>query len=188
MPFVLEGLVTTTDESGACHLAPMGPHISGDDFRELELRPFPTSQTLENLRRHSEGVLHTTDDVLLLAQAAIGAVDPTPPTEPARSIRGFVLADCCRYFEFRVASFDDSHERVRIKAEVVASGRRRDFLGFNRARNAVLEAAILATRRAILPADAIRAEFERLSVIVQKTGGEREIAAFQLLTDFVRQA
>ena len=78
-------------------------------------------------------------------------------------------------------NIDDREERVTIEAEVVHSGRGRDFFGFNRAKHAVLEAAILATRTAFLPLDDIAAEFRKLAVIVQKTGGPQEHAAFALL-------
>src|SRR2546425_9680805 len=44
----------------------------------------------------------------------------------------------------------------------------------NRARNAVLEAAILATRTHLLPPDQIRDEFARLQVIVDKTARSEE--------------
>ena len=183
---ILEALVTTSDLDGRIHLAPMGPHVEGAEFTRFELRPFPSSQTFQNLKRHGEGVLHVTDDVLVLARAAIGRIDPPPACEPASAVRGFVLADCCRYFEFRVTATDESHERVRMAAEVVHAGRKRDFFGFNRAKHAVVEAAILATRTAFLPAEQIAAEFARLRVLVEKTGGPVEHEAFVLLTEYVR--
>ena len=65
---------------------------------------------------------------------------------------------------------------------------RREFLGFNRARHAVLEAAILATRTHLLPADQLRTEFARLQVIVDKTAGPRELEAMALLSEYVRTA
>jgi len=71
---------------------------------------------------------------------------------------------------------------------VVHQGFRREFLGFNRARHAVLEAAILATRTHLLPAGQIRDEFARLQVIVDKTAGPREREAMALLTEYVRTA
>ena len=67
-------------------------------------------------------------------------------------------------------------------------GFRREFLGFNRARHAVLEAAILATRVHMLPAEQIREEFARLQVIVDKTAGPREFEAMALLTEHIRRA
>ena len=70
-----------------------------------------------------------------------------------------------------------------MNAEVVHSGRLRDFLGFNRAKHAVLEAAILATRTDFLSLAEIESDFHRLGVIVDKTGGEQEKAAFAFLCD-----
>jgi hypothetical protein len=98
-------------------------------------------------------------------------------------VRGFILSDACRYYEFRVCSIDDREERSRMDAEVLYSGRLRDFLGFNRAKHAVLEAAILATRTDFLPHEGINSEFRKLDVIVQKTGGEQEKAAFAFLQE-----
>jgi hypothetical protein len=184
---ILEGLITTLDAEGALHLAPMGPRVALD-FTRFTLRPFPTSNTYQNLLRHGEGVLHVTDDALLLARAAIGAVEAMPPTRPAASVRGFVLADCCRYFEFKVKSVDASGERVEIEAEVVNSGRVRDFFGFNRAKHAVVEAAILATRLHLLPLAEVAHEFARLRVIVGKTGGPDERAAMDMLEAKLREA
>src|SRR5262245_52173143 len=169
---ILEGLVTTLDPDGSPHLAPMGPRVEGD-FARFVLRPFPTSHTYQNLLRHRQGVLHVTDNALLLAKAAIGAVAPFPAVKRPERVEGFVLADSCRHFEFVVQSVDDSTERVTIAAEVVHAGRTRDFFGFNRAKHAVVEAAILATRLHILPLAEVAAEFKRLRVIVGKTGDRK---------------
>jgi hypothetical protein len=181
MPLVLEGLVSTLDPDGRPHLAPMGPHVPAAEFDRFTLCPFPSSQTYRNLLAHGEGVLHVTDDVLLLAKAAIGPVEPPPAWGPAERVRGWVLVDCCRFYKFRVTAIDDSEQRVRIDAEVVHADRRRDFFGFNRAKHAVLEAAVLATRTAILSHAEIAAEYRRLAVIVDKTGGPAEHAAMALL-------
>jgi hypothetical protein len=184
---ILESLVTTLDAGGGPHLAPMGPRVA-PDWSRFTLRPFPTSQTYRNLLRHGEGVIHITDDALLLAKAAIGAVDEAPAVRAAERVRGFVLADCCRYFEFVVKSVDDGTERVSIEAEVVHAGRVRDFFGFNRAKHAVVEAAILATRLHLLPPAEVAAEFAKLRVIVGKTGGPDEHAAMELLERRFREA
>jgi beta-RFAP synthase len=177
---ILEGIVTTLGPDGAVNIAPMGPTVDAAMERFL-LRPFPTSQTYRNLLHHGEGVLHVTDNVLLLAKAAVGPVEPPPRLLPAQRVRGSVLADACHYYEFRVAAIDDKAERVRIEADVVHTGRLRDFFGFNRAKHAVVEAAILATRTHLLPLGEIEAEFRKLAVLVEKTGGPDEIEAFALL-------
>jgi hypothetical protein len=74
-----------------------------------------------------------------------------------------------------------------MRAEVVHTGRLRDFFGFNRAKHAVIEAAILATRTEFLPAAEIDAEYTRLAPLVEKTGGDAERKAFAFLTDYVRR-
>jgi hypothetical protein len=184
---ILEGIVTTLDPDGAVHIAPMGPTV--DDSPALTrfvLRPFPTAQTYRNLRLNGEGVLHVTDDVLLLARAAVGLVSP-PPLAPACRVRGFVLRDACRYYEFRVCTIDEGEPRVRIKAEVVHTARQRDFFGFNRAKHAIVEAAILASRSHLLPMPEIEAEYRKLAIIVNKTGGSQEREAFEFLESHLAQ-
>ena len=186
---ILEGIVTTISAAGAVNIAPMGPHVEDEvanrEWTRFTLRPFRTSQTFANLMEHGEGVLHVTDDVLLLARSALGMLDPLPPLLPAAKVRGWVLAEACRYYEFRVGSCDVQNERARFEAEVVHRGKLRDFFGFNRAKHAVLEAAILATRTAILPMDEIEVEYRKLAVLVEKTGGAAEHAAFDLLRQYV---
>jgi hypothetical protein len=177
---ILEGLVTTLSESGGPHLAPMGPTVDPAMTRLL-LRPFPISTTYQNLVRHGEGVFHVTDDAKLIAEAAVGAIREIPMHRPAGRVRGFVLQDACRYYEFVVRSIDASRERVHIDAEVVGAGIRREFVGFNRAKHAVIEAAILATRFHLLPADEIAAEYVKLRLIVEKTGDDAERDAMTFL-------
>jgi hypothetical protein len=181
---ILEGIVTTVSPDGAVNIAPMGPTVDSA-MERFTLRPFPTAQTYLNLRHHPEGVLHVVDDVLLLAKAAVGQVEPAPPMVPAGTIRGFVLSDACRYYEFRVETYDTREERVRIEAIVVHAGRFRDCFGFNRAKHAVVEAAILATRIHLLPREHVETEYHKLSVIVGKTGGAQEKEAMEYLQQFV---
>lgn len=181
---ILEGLVTTIGKDGKIHVAPMGPRVDSE-MRSLLLRPYSSSQTCQNLLQHPEGVFHVTDDVTLIARGAIGMMS-TPQNKPAIMIRGFILEESCRAYEFKVARTDTTEDRVRLECEVVKVHRQRDFFGFNRAMFAVLEAAILASRTAFLPLEQIEKEFTKLSTLVQKTGSEREAEAFSLLENHVR--
>lgn len=192
---ILEGIVTTISAAGAVNIAPMGPYIEEEaaangTWSRFTLRPFRTAQTFANLMAHGEGVLHVTDDVLLLARAALGSLDPLPPLRRATRVNGWVLENACRFYEFRIAAGRDggSADRANLEAEVVHSGRLRDFFGLNRAKHAVVEAAILATRTAFLPLDEIEADYRRLAVLIEKTGGAQEHAAFDLLCKHVQQA
>jgi hypothetical protein len=183
---ILEGIVTTVGPDGAINIAPMGPIVDAS-MKRLRLRPFKTAQTYANLKHHGEGVFHVTDDVLLLAQAAVGAIGPPPLLIPATQVRGHILQDACRFYEFRVDRIDDSQERTEIDATVVAGGQLREFFGFNRAKHAVVEAAILATRVHLLAREEILAEFKKLAVLVDKTGGDQEHQAFDLLRAYVER-
>jgi uncharacterized protein len=183
---ILEGLVTTTSPDGSMHLAPMGPRVEPDWSRFL-LRPFPTSQTYQNLKARGEGVLHVTDDVLLLAKAAVGQA-PVVEVKRAECVSGFVLKDACRYYEFVVRSMDESRDRVHIEAEVVRPGTLREFFGLNRAKHAVVEAAILATRLQLLPEADVRSDYRKLRMLVEKTGGPAEFEAFDFLQAHIDEA
>lgn len=182
---ILEGIVTTLDADGAVNISPMGPEVD-DAMTRLVLKPYQSSTTYRNLKRTGQGVFHVTDDVELIAQAAVGVPDPPPELLPARSVEGRILSGACRWYTLRVASLDDCQERTRIECDVVEGGHLRDFFGFNRGKHAVLEAAILATRIAFLPIEEILSQFERLAVLVEKTGGPAEQRAFEFLDNYVR--
>jgi hypothetical protein len=181
---LLEGVVTTLDADSSPHIAPMGPIVDAN-FDRLLLRPFRTSVTYRNLKRSGQGVLHVTDDVELIAHAAVGRLETVPPLRPAQAVEGIILTDACRWYAFRVESLDDREERTAIVARVVDRGQLREFFGFNRAKHAVIEAAILATRIELLDAQLILAEFERLASPVSKTGGIEERRAFDFLRQYV---
>lgn len=175
---ILEGIVTTHNVDGTVNISPMGPIVDGDVTRFV-FRPYVMSTTYANLKREGRGVFHVTDDVMLFAQAAVGQPDPLPALE------GLKLLDACRWYEFAIRSLDDSTERTHVVAETVDNGRFRDFFGFNRAKHAVIEAAILATRVHLLPPANICADLERLATPVQKTAGLAEQQAFTFLQDFI---
>ena len=183
---ILEGIVTTKNAEGAFHIAPMGP-IVDDSLTTLTLRPFKTSQTYRNLKGHPYGVFHVVDDVLLLAQAAIGRLPQQPEMLPAEKIDGSVLKSACRWYEFEIETFEDFEERTNLSARIVHSGRLRDFFGLNRAKHAVVEAAILATRLHLIPQAEILDRLSDLKILVEKTGGSREAEAFDLLERFVAE-
>jgi hypothetical protein len=178
---IVETIVTTRDTQGAINFAPMGVEW-GDET--IVLKPFLETTTFRNLSATRAGVVNLTDDVMLFAQGAISS--PQFPSSPAHVVSGVVLEAACSWRELEVLQIDATPPRSRIQTRVVHRGVRREFIGFNRARHAVLEAAILATRTHLIPPDQIREEFARLQVIVDKTAGPREQEAMELLTQYVR--
>ena len=178
---IIESIVTTVDANGSINFAPMGVEW-GDET--IVLKPFLETTTFRNLNATGVAVVNLTDDAMLFAQGAISS--PQFPFIPATIVKGAVLEAACSWRELRVVTIDATPPRSRIEARVVHRGTRREFIGFNRARHAVLEAAILATRTHLLPAEQIREEYARLQVVVDKTAGPREREAMDLLTQYVR--
>jgi hypothetical protein len=178
---IVETIVTTLDPDGVINFAPMGVEW-GDEI--IVLKPFLETTTFRNLTATNTAVVNLTDDAMLFAQGAISS--PQLPWVPAAVVRGAVLEAACSWRELQVSSIDATPPRSRIECRVVHQGSRREFIGFNRARNAILEAAILATRTHLLPPEQIRSDLERLQVIVDKTAGPREREAMELLTQYVR--
>ena len=103
---ILEGIVTTLNEDGSPNISPMGPEVE-PSFDRFVLKPYQTSTTYVNLKRTGEGVLHVTDDVELLARAAINRFDELPRLSPAEAVAGVILADACRWYAFRVTELND---------------------------------------------------------------------------------
>lgn len=183
---IIETIITTKDAAGLVNIAPMGVEW-GDDA--IVVKPFLETITFRNLIATRVAVVNLIDDAFLFARAATSTVGTDDvPVEPARVVDGVVLRDTCSWRELRVRTIDDTPPRARIVADVVHRELRREFLGFNRARHAVLEAAILATRTHLLPPDEIRAEMMRLQVIVTKTAGPRELEAMVFLQSRIDEA
>ena len=178
---IIESILTTMASDGSINFAPMGVEWGE---ASIVIKPFLETTTFRNVRDTRVAVVNLTDDVMLFAQGAISS--PQFAWLPATAVRGAVLEAACSWREIEVVAIDDTPPRSRIETRVVHRGRRREFLGFNRARHAVLEAAILATRTHLIPAEEIRTEFARLQVIVDKTAGPREREAMTMLTEYVR--
>ena len=182
---IIESLLTSIDASGTVNCAPMGVEW-GEEI--IVIKPFLETVTFRNLRATGAAVVNLKDDVLLFAQAATGhPAAVAPASVPARVVRGVVLEIAASWREVEVVTIDDTPPRSRIVTRVVHRGTHREWLGFNRARHAVLEAAILATRTHLISPDEIRRDYQRLRIIVDKTAGPREQEAMALLEEFLRR-
>jgi len=182
---IIETIVTTVGTDASVNCAPMGVEWDPDaDGDTIVLKPFLETATYRNVTATRAAVVNLIDDVRVFARAAIS--NPEYATEPATAVPGVVLADACSWREVTVRAVDSTPPRSRIETSVVHRGMRREFIGFNRARHAVLEAAIYATRVTMLPRDFLLGEVDRLQVIVDKTAGPRELEAMALLAEHIR--
>lgn len=179
---IIESILTSRGPEGRINFAPMGV-VWGED--RITIKPYRDTTTFRNLEASGEAVVNLTDDVFVFARAALETAEF--PTVPAETVDGVVLRETCSWREVRVAEADTTGERGRFTCEIVHRGFRREFLGFNRARNAVLEATILATRTRLLPIDEILQQLAHLQIAVDKTAGPREAEAMAWVTAFVRR-
>jgi uncharacterized protein len=178
---IIESIVTTVAPDGTVNCAPMGVEWGET---AIVLKPFLETTTYRNVVTSGAAVVNLTDDVGIFARTAIGS--PTCRTVPAEVVQGVVLAQVCSWRELEVSRIDSTPPRARVEMSIVHRGFGREFIGFNRARSAVLEATIYATRLHLLSRGFIETELERLQVIVDKTAGPIEQEAMALIREYVR--
>lgn len=162
----------------------MGPTVEDQSQTRFVLRPFLSSRTYQNLTHTGKAVIHVTDDALLFARAAVDALTPADVVQRVERLEGsdwWPLRDCHRWFAVEVLAATDDGLRAEMPCRVVLSKVVRPFFGFHRARHAVIEAAILATRTHLIPPAQIRDELARWQPLVDKTGGPAEHEAFDFL-------
>jgi hypothetical protein len=179
---IVETIFSTVDEAGKPNFAPMGL-LWGDEY--VAIRPYRNTQTCRNLLSTGYGVANVTDDVLAYVQC--GLYQAVLPYFPARAVRGAVFKDACSWWELEVVSRSGSEERAELRCRVLHTERQKDFLGFCRAGNAVIEAAILATRAGLYDRKIVTDSLARFGEIVEKTGDEKEKQAMQLIHEYIRK-
>lgn len=181
MPMIRETIVITTDRDGRVHIAPLGLIVEGDDWI---IAPFRPSTTLDNLIAVPFATASHTDDVRVFAGCLTGRRDwPTVASDEVPVPR---LAGALAHAELAVAEMRDDPQRPRFRCRVVRLASHAPFQGFNRAKSAVLEAAILVSRLDRLPRERIERELAYLQSAVDKTAGPTEAEAWGWLMDKVQ--
>ena len=176
--FIREVIVTTQSPEGLPHIAPMGVW---EEDGLVTLAPFRPSRTLENVLARSVAVVNACDDVRIFAGCLTGRHDwPLIAGETRGTLR---LREAVSHQELQLERVDEDEQRPKLRCRVMREEAHRPFLGFNRARAAVLECAILASRLHMLPADKIRAELLYLTIAIQKTAGPTEREAWGWLLE-----
>lgn len=179
---IRETIVTTLSPDGQAHIAPMGVRKDGD---HLVLAPFRPSRSLENLLRSRSAVINCCDDVRVFAGCLTGRREW--PVCAAEAVPGLRLQDAPSHTEVVVERVENDELRPRFYCRPVFQAIHAPFAGYNRAQNAVIEAAILVSRLHLLSAEKIAAEIAYLTIAVEKTAGPREQEAWNWLMDAIAQ-
>ena len=181
MPMIREAIVTTVGASGAIHITPFGIIADGEGWI---IAPFHPSVTIDNLRAVPYAVANYTDDVRIFAGCLTGRRDwPTVASDRVPVPR---LAGALAHAELAVAGVTEDAQRPRFHCRVVHRATHAPFEGLNRAKAAVVEAAILVSRLDFLPRDKVEQEMAYLATAVGKTAGPAEQEAWDWLVARVR--
>jgi hypothetical protein len=182
MPMIRECVVTTIDATGHVHIAPLGLIQDGDRWI---IAPFRPSATLHNLKTVPFATANYVDDVRIIAGCLTGRRDWPIVDVPGHPVPR--LGAALAHAELAVARVDDDETRPRFHCRVSRVQSHAPFRGLNRAKAAVLEAAILVSRLSMLPRGRIESEVAHLSIAVDKTAGPQEREAWDWLMEAVTQ-
>jgi uncharacterized protein len=178
MPLIHECVVTTLSPVGRPHIAPLGLIEEGAHWI---VAPFRPSATLFNLEHSGKLTASFTDDARVFASLVVGRrAHPLTDIENWPAPR---LSVALAHAELEVARIEDDETRPRFYCRVRHTECHRPFLGMNRARAAVLEAAILATRLDRLPREKLDAEIAYLRIAIDKTAGPAEREAWDMIME-----
>jgi hypothetical protein len=181
VPMVRETILTTISGDDRVHIAPIGIIADGDGWI---IAPFRPSTTLDNLRAVPFAVANYSDDVRIFAGCVTGRFDW--PTTMADEVPVPRLANALAHAELAVTRVTEDEQRPRFHCSVVRLLSHTPFEGFNRAKAAVVEAAILVSRLDLLPKEKIEKEMAYLEIAVSKTAGAAEGEAWNWLMEKVR--
>lgn len=185
MPYIVETIVTTRNEDGQIHIAPLGliQDGTGSDANAWIIAPFRPSRTLDNLLVNGFAVANHVNDVRVFAGCVVGRRHW--PVRRAMKGDGGVLGNAAVHWELEVERLEDDAQRPRFHCRIVHQETHRPWGGFNRAQAAVIEAAVLVTRLDMLPREKIESELAYLEIAVSKTAGPREQEAWDWLMEKV---
>ncbi|MFL6580722.1 MAG: DUF447 domain-containing protein [Burkholderiales bacterium] len=170
---IFETIVSTRDDAGRAHIAPMGIRREGQG---IILSPFRPSTTLEHILHEQCAVVNYVDDVRIFAGCLTGRYDW--PTQPAERLSCPRLAAALAHSEVELQRVEDDPMRPRLYCRELLHASHGAFQGFNRAQSAVIEAAILVSRLNLLSQEKIDTEMAYLAIAVEKTAGPREQEAW----------
>lgn len=178
MPLIHECVLTTLAPDGRPHVAPLGLVEEGAHWIAAPFRP---STTLFNLEHGRKFTASFTDDVRVFAGLVTGR-----RSFPLTDIEGWPaprLSCALAHAELEIERVEADEIRPRFFSRVTRTVAHRPYLGMNRARAAVLEAAILATRLGRLPREKIESEIAYLTIAIDKTAGDAEREAWNIVME-----
>ena len=175
---IYEVIISTMNEDGSSHVAPMGVSQKADF---VVLKPFKPSKTLDNILTQKTAVMNIVTDVRVFAGVVTGRSNFNLVALPCD--KGFFLKDALSYLTLSLAEIHDDEIRSTLYMNKVDVIHLSSFKGFNRAQAAIIEASVLMSRLDLLSQDKIKQEIKYLEIAISKTAGKKEIQAWEWLME-----
>lgn len=174
---IIETVVSTVNQDNKPHFAAVGVEFT-DQKAVFSL--YKKSHTLSNLKSRGLGTINVVDKAEYLLKAALGTAEIK-----FSKIRGkelYYLTDCCIYYKFKLENILEDKEKHLIEVEITAVEENRKYIGFNRANNLLVEAAVIASRIGITKTRNDLVQFiNQNRRVIKKTGDKNTQELLELL-------
>ncbi len=177
---IFETIVSTLDKNKEINFAPFGIKKSKNT---ILISPFVPSKTLNNLKENKFAVVNYTDRSEFFVDCIVGKIKFKK--EKCKNFPGFFINDALSFDQVTVKKILPDKIRPVFVCEINKSYQLKRFEGHNRARSAIIEACILASRVKMLPKDKIMSELEYLNISVSKTAGDSEKKSWKKISNFI---
>ncbi len=138
---VIETVITTVNKNDEVHFSAVGVKF----FKEKAVfNLYKKSSTVLNLKIKECGVINLVDKAEYLIKAAVSS--EKMDISEIKKNELYYLSDCCSYYQFKVLAIKDYGEKYEVEVKILKKKEKRKYIGFNRANNLLLEAAVIASR------------------------------------------
>jgi hypothetical protein len=183
---ISEVIVTTESAAGMPNAAPIGilTEIDAQGVPKHFIKLYKGSQTLANVLETSTVVANVTDDAVLFVKTALGHLSEELYLSDFAGMP--VLKDANAWIVFTTVLIEERSDYLHFQVlPRTVKINRKEVKAINRGRNAVIEAAVLATRLELATneeeKEAMKKQLIKFQEIVEKCGGRREKEAIEIL-------
>ena len=179
---IIESIITSSDKAGCVNVAPFGIKLNEDI---ITISPYIPSKTLENILYNNSLVINYVDDANIYVDCIVG--EKKFKLNKCKKLNCYYLKNSIIHHEAKVIDYKPDPVRPIFECKIIYSENHNDFMGINRARSALIEACILATRTSYLGKSKILSDLEYLSNAINKTSGKIEKKSWTKIKNFINK-
>ena len=163
---IIETVVSTVNKDNEPHFAAVGVEFIQ---QKAVFNLYKKSHTFSNLKNKDSGIINVVDKAEYLLKAALGSAKIEFSKIEKRNL--YYLTDCCSYYQFKLINIEEQAEKYLVKVEITKAEENRKYIGFNRANNLLVEAAVIASRIGITKTKNDLVQFINQNLrVINKTG------------------